>query len=77
MQPVSTMIVGRIDRCDEGIDLPTWLDEHCGTKPRCFAQLTDALAHCIQSAWEPDIVVIWQSWPDEFSSREIHRLLSY
>jgi hypothetical protein len=58
-------IAQRLDRL--GVD---------GYDVRATPRVGDALAKFSSSAWQPDLMIICQHWPDEFTTVEVHQLLA-
>ena len=41
---------------------------------RSVRSIAEAAERCGHGGWHPDLVVVWQHWPDEFSPSEVDRL---
>ena len=75
--PISLLIIGQTDRA-ESTPLADWLAaslQPADTKH--FRDLTAALQETSRTNWIPDLIVIVQSWPDEFSPSEIASLFTF
>lgn len=71
----TVLVLGRIDRA-EMQKLAEWLKIHIGCAPKWMtADCIDTAIH--SSAAFPDLIVVFQSGPDEFSKEEVNRLLAY
>jgi hypothetical protein len=42
---------------------------------RIFSNVSEALAKASAIAWHPDLVIVCQQWPDEYTTAEVRRLL--
>lgn len=74
---ISLLIVGQVKRA-EAKPLAEWLAtalQPADTKH--FTDLTTALSETWRTNWIPDLIVIVQSWPDEFSPSEIASLFAF
>ena len=75
--PISLLTIGQTDRA-ESTPLAEWLAaslQPADTKH--FRDLTAALQETSRTNWIPDLIVIVQSWPDEFSPSEIASLFTF
>lgn len=75
--PFNFLTVGQVSRT-EARPLAEWLatalqDSHS----KHFSDLTAALSETERTNWIPDLAVIVQSWPDEFSPSEIASLFAF
>lgn len=68
------LIVGLTER-PEALPLADWMAQHLRpAETKAFASLAEALLQLRSQAWNPDLVVIVQSWSDEHSRDEIDQL---
>lgn len=68
------LIVGHTDRA-EALPLADWMTQHLRpAESKTFVSLSDALPQLQSQAWNPDLVVVVQSWSDEYSRDEIDQL---
>ncbi len=68
------LIVGHTERA-EASPLADWMTQHLRpAETKAFASLAQALLQLRSQAWNPDLVVIVQSWSDEHSRDEIDQL---
>jgi hypothetical protein len=75
--PVSLLIVGQTGRAEAG-PFADWLRATLTPATiRAFRELTTALREIAADSWIPDLVVVIQSWPDEFSPDDVDRLLNF
>jgi hypothetical protein len=74
--PISLLTVGQTDRA-EARPLTEWLSATLqATDTKHFAELSTALRDASTAGWVPDLIVIVQCWPDEFSATEIASLFA-
>ena len=75
--PISLLTIGQTDRA-ESRPLAEWLAASLQpADTRHFRDLTAALEETSRTNWIPDLIVIVQSWPDEFSPSEIASLFTF
>ena len=75
--PVSLLIVSQTERVEAG-PLAEWLRAKLASAAtREFRDLTTALREIAADSWIPDLVVVMQSWPDEFSARDVDHLFAF
>jgi len=75
--PINLLIVGQVNRA-EAKPLANWLVTALQpVNQQQFIDLTTALPETARTNWIPDLIVIVQSCPDEFSSSEIARLFAF
>lgn len=68
------LIVGRTERA-EALPLADWMTQHLRpAESKTFVSLSEALLQLQSQAWNPDLVVVVQSWSDEYSREEIDQL---
>jgi len=68
------LIVGHTERA-EASPLAGWIAQHLRpAQTRFCSSMDEALAQWRAQEWNPDLVVIFQSWPDEYSPVEIDQL---
>lgn len=68
------LIVGCAERA-EALPLVHWMKQHLRpAETTAYTSLAEALLRMREQAWNPDLVVILQSWPDEYSRDEIDQL---
>lgn len=74
---INLLIVGQVNRA-EARPLAEWLATSLHlADTKQFSDLTAALEAAARANWIPDLIVIVQSWPDEFSSSEIASLFTF
>ena len=75
--PISLLTIGQTDRA-ESRPLAEWLAASLQpADTRHFRDLTAALEETSRTNWIPDLIVVVQSWPDEFSPSEIASLFAF
>jgi hypothetical protein len=47
-----------------------------GCDVRVQRSLADAVTKCSADAWQPDLLIVCQHWPDEYSAAEVRKLLT-
>src|ERR1700733_5425417 len=47
-----------------------------GCDVRVERSLADAVTKCSADAWQPDLLVVCQHWPDEYSAADVRKLLT-
>ncbi len=75
--PLNFLLIGQVNRA-EAKPLAEWLA--AALQPadqQHFSDLTSALSETERTNWIPDLIVIVQSWPDEFSPSEIASLFTF
>lgn len=72
--PIQLLIVGQIADV-ETLSLRDWIGrQFAGAASSDYARLDEGLTAIAVSNWIPDLVVVLQNSPDEFSAADIHRL---
>lgn len=75
--PLSLLTIGPLNRA-EARPLAEWLSVVLRpADQQHFSDLTSALSETTRANWIPDLIVIVQSWPDEFSPSEIASLFAF
>jgi hypothetical protein len=62
--PVMPCVARRVEELGRG-----------GCDVRVFPNVAQALARCSADAWHPDLVIICQHWPDEYTPAEFRQML--
>ena len=74
---ISLLTIGQTDRA-ESQPLAEWLAASLHpADTKHFRDLTAALEETSRTNWIPDLIVIVQSWPDEFSPSEVASLFAF
>ena len=75
--PVNLLIVGQTDRAETSPFSERLRASLQPAASREFRDLATSLHQLESESWIPDLVVVIQSWPDEFSRRDVERLVTF